>query len=667
MIPILYDSAETHFTSNGLGRLADCISCKVTESRNGEFECEFEYPLTGAHYEDIIEGRIIAVTHDEQKDIQPFEIYRRNAPINGVITFYAHHISYRLSNVILRPFTASSAASALAQFETNTFNPNPFTFWTDITRAGSFKVTRPASVRSMMGGVEGSILDVYNGEYEYDMFTVKLHASRGADNGVTIRYGKNLTDLKQTYDTLDLYNAVVPYWEKDGVVVYGEMVSGQGGIEYQAKWTDDQTHIMQDDNENDFTFSYYQTHTTTMDLSSEFEEQPTPEELQAKAESILNNNESWLPKENISFDFVALWQTDEYADIAPLERVQLCDTVTVEYKALGVKAKAKVIKVVWNVLTDKYDNMEIGNAVSSFADTIKASIDKEIKELPTYSTMQEAIDNATSLITGGMGGHVVFSYDEAGKPTEIFVMDTDDVNTAVHVLRINVNGIGFSSNGINGQYRTAWTLDGHFVADFIDTGLLSANLIRAGVLASRDGRSFWDLDGSQFEFCDKSFNSTVTLDEGYIKFSYNNQPFGWLIRRAFDGNPVFAIESGNRSNMMILSSDGIRYYVQGLYTISVTDFFRVYSGDSKITLCDNGDLQYVDLNSGGDTYIRVDGDEKRITMQHDGAFGSPVLTDDGGGFAEIKKIYLSQNSGGTPFLICQSADGSDYYVNLTQI
>lgn len=639
MIPILYDSAENSFTSNGLGRLSDIISCEVTEERNGAFECEFEYPITGEHYADIIEGRLIAVTHDEQQDIQPFEIYRRSAPINGVVTFYAHHISYRLSNVILRPLTASSAASALAMFETDTFNDNPFTFWTDVTRAGTFTLTKPASVRSVMGGVKGSILDVFKGEYEYDNFLVRLYANRGADNGVTIRYGKNLTDIKQTYDTLDLYNAVVPYWEKDGVVVYGESVSGQGGIKYTAYWTDENTHIMTDENDEEFTFDYYQTHTLTMDLSGEFEEEPTPAELEERAEQILNNNEPWTPKENIDIDFVALWQTDEYKDIAPLERVQLCDTVTVEYVALGVKAKAKVIKVVWNVLTDRYNSIEIGDTRTSFADAIKAETDKEIKQLPTYSTMQEAIDKATSLITGGLGGHVVFSYDANGKPTEIFIMDTEDVNTAVHVLRININGIGFSSNGVNGQYRTAWTLDGHFVADFIDTGILNANLIRAGVLASRDGLSYWDLDGSEFVFYDKSFNSGVKLDEGYIDFTYAGKSFGRIIRMLQSGDSVIAIQGLNWLTRIVLGN--------GLIDIAAPLYIRAISESA---------------------YVKVDGQSDRVLINHQGnTQGSPVITDTGGGFAEIKKLYLAKNAQNTPFLMCDSADGTSYIVTLTPI
>ena len=198
MIPILYDSGETAFTSNGLGRLVDCVSCKVTEERNGIFECEFQYPVTGRMYDQIIEGRIIAVTHDDAHDIQPFDIYRRSAPIDGLVTFNAHHISYRLGNVILRPYTATSCAQALALMETETYNSNPFTFWTDKAVNKAYTLTTPAACKAMLGGETNSILSVFGtGEYEWDKWTVKLHLHRGADHGVTIRYGVNLTSIEQ--------------------------------------------------------------------------------------------------------------------------------------------------------------------------------------------------------------------------------------------------------------------------------------------------------------------------------------------------------------------------------------------------------------------------------------------------------------------------------------
>lgn len=617
MIPILYDSAEREFTTNGLGRLTDCTDCKVTEERNGEFELEFEYPITGAHYSDIIEGRLVYVDHDESKDPQPFEIYRRVAEIDGLVRFYAHHVSYRLSHTILKPFTASSVTAAIAKFQTDTITEQNFTFWTDKTTVADFTVDIPKSARSAMGGSRGSILDIYGGEWGFDHYTVKLFNSRGADNGVTIRYGKNLTELKQTYDADGIYNAVVPYWVgQDGVTVYGDQVTGNGGIKYTAYWTDELNRIMEDENGEDFTFEYAETHTVPMDLTSYFQDQPTSQELMKLAEQLLNTNTPWVPKENIDFDFVNIWDSGELSetDIRQLETTRLCDTVTVKYTALGVEAKAKVIKTVWNPLIEAYDKLELGEAKTSFADAIMANTQKTLEDYPTTSVMDEAIENATSLITGGLGGHVVFNYDAAGKPTEIFVLDTEDINTAVHVLRINVNGIGFSSNGINGPYRTAWTLDGNFVADFITTGTLTANLIRSGVLASKDGSSYWDLDGSVFRFYDRRFDSYVELDEGYISFGHAGEVFGRLIRRVSGDDDVLAIESGDRKIYMSFQNGSVRIWNDTDYVIFDEQHLRGKVNNSKFNVIDNGDFQYIDLNAGGSTWIRVDGKDDYIRM-----------------------------------------------------
>ncbi len=460
MIPILYESGTTTFTTNGIGRLTDCISCRVTEERNGIFEAEFEYPITGQYYSEIQEGRIITVTHDEQKDKQPFIIYARSAEISGKVTFYAHHISYLLNGIIVQPFTATSVADAFNTFSVSSINTNPFIFWTDNATGGSMNIEVPSPIRSVMGGSKGSILDAFGGEYKFDNYLVRNYASRGANNGVTIRYGKNLTKLNQKTDAEFLYNAVVAYWsDNEETVVYTGVVAGTG-----------QTAAL----------------VSTLDLSSEFDEQPTVEQLTTKAQQFLDNNQPWIPKENIKIDFVALWQTEEYKDVAPLERVQLCDTVTVYYPELGVEATAKVIKVVWDALSERYSSIELGDARSSFADTVVKEatdgVDELLSGFPTTSAVQSAINHATELITGGLGGHIVFLYDANGKPTDMLVMDTDDVSTAVHVLRINVNGIGFSSTGVSGNYSSAWLLDGTFIADWITSGHMSCNRIQGGTL-----------------------------------------------------------------------------------------------------------------------------------------------------------------------------------------
>lgn len=457
MIPILYEHNETAFTSNGLGRLPDCVSCTVIEERNGVFEVELVYPITGLHYADLQEGRIICATHDEQKDLQPFEIYARSAPINGLVTFYAHHISYRLSDIICQPVDGASVSAVFSEISAKSMSTNPFTFWTDNTTAGNLDIIEPRSVRAILGGQQGSILDIFGGEYEFDRFTVKNYAHRGTDNGVTIRYGKNLLDLTQDYSVLSVYNAIVPFWASmDGTVVYGGIVSQAGATEIIAR---------------------------AVDYSQDFPQtQPTVAQLEAKAASDLASKKPWTPSENIAIDFVALWQTEEYKYIANLERVQLCDTVTVIYTALGVQATAKVIRVEWDALNDRYSKIVLGDAKSSFAETVIQPVEQQLAQMPTTSMMQAAIDHATELITGGLGGHVVIKQNASGEPEEILIMDTADISTAVHVLRINVNGIGFSSSGINGPYTSAWTLDGQFVADFITAGTMSANRIHGGTL-----------------------------------------------------------------------------------------------------------------------------------------------------------------------------------------
>ena len=568
MKPILYEANTTMYTGTGLGMLSDCISCEVTEERNGIFECEFEYPITGIHYAEIVQGRIIRVSHDEEKDLQPFTIYERSAEINGIVTFYAHHISYDLNQIIVSPYNAINIETALAGLRYYAMVANPFVFWTDKTSAGTFSVKVPSSVRSLLGGSEGSILDAFGGgEYKFDGRTVKLYQNRGADNGVTIRYGKNLTDISQSIDASSLYNSVVPYWtDGTNTVVYGGVVTGEGGIRQKMTWTDESGLPMQDEGGNVFTFSTALSKVVPMDLSGYFESAPSVSQLESRALSILNNNEPWIPKENIEIDFVALWQTEEYKSIAPLERVKLCDTVHVRYEDLGVDATAKVIRVVWDALTERYTKIELGDAKTSFADVLMAETDKKVDALPSYSEMDLAIQNATNLITGGMGGHIVFLYDADGKPTDMLVMDTEDTSTAVHVLRINVNGIGFSSNGVNGPYTSAWTLDGAFVADFITAGSMSAARIHGGTL---------ELGG-----LNNGNGSIVVYDaDGNIIGMWNNSGIeinGGIIRTT-DGARASSIESGytkyytgDLTTNSIIGSIGTRsYQSQGSYGLEM--------------------------------------------------------------------------------------------------
>ena len=224
MIPILYEQTEKQFTSGGLGFLADCTSFKVTQERNGIFECEFIYPITGLLYDQIQERRIVYATHDDSGDPQPFDIYARSAPIDGLVTFYAHHISYRLSNSVVMPFTATGVVDAMSKIQSNivTDRDDDFTFWTDKTTSGDYEKKVPSIVRTTLGGEEGSLLDVYGrGDYEFDKFAVRLYQNKGRETDIEIRYGKNLTKIEHKIDDSESYNAIVPYWlnEENGALV----------------------------------------------------------------------------------------------------------------------------------------------------------------------------------------------------------------------------------------------------------------------------------------------------------------------------------------------------------------------------------------------------------------------------------------------------------------
>ena len=471
----------------------------MTEERNGIFECEFVYPITGKHYDEIQEDMIVGVIHDDSKTIQPFDIYKRTAPIDGTVTFYAHHISYRQSMIVVKPFTASSCTQALQKLKTEAVTTNPFTYVTDKTTAADFKLEKPAGIRQILGGVEGSILDVFGtGEYKFDKFTTYLYQSRGTDTDVQIRYGKNLTSIEKEYDISSIYNAAVPYWynQEDGsIVMLPEKIiyaSGQSG----------------------------DVRAVAMDLSGEFEEAPTEAQLRQKATQKLNTSKAWLPIENITVDFVALWQTPEYASVAPLQRVRLCDTVSVYFPELGVVAnRQKVIKTVYNVLLERYDSIELGEAKTSFADMITSKVTGETQQAinETVGFFQRAIDEATKLVTGGLGGYVVFNLNADGQPQEILVMDTDDITTAVNVIRINKNGIGFSQNGYNGPFSSAWTIDNTLNMSQINVINLTANLVRTGLLTDELGNNYWNLTTGEFRLA-----STTTVGGSTVQTIANN-------------------------------------------------------------------------------------------------------------------------------------------------
>lgn len=487
MIPILFESTATQFNTNGIGRLSDATSCQVEENLNGLYELTMVYPITGQHYAEIEENRIILAEPFEGGDWQPFIIYRISRPLNGLVTVNAEHISYLLNKIIVMPYTAGSCTEALASLPEHTANDCPFTFWTDKSVIGRFNVDYPRPARGLLGGEAESILDVYGkGEYEFNRYNVRLYVNRGIDRNVTIRYGKNLTELVRDRDITECYTGIVPYWKSEDNYV---------SLPEEVIWSD-------------YRDSFPHEIVKAVDFTSKWEEPPTVEQLRAAATTYVTTNEGWKIADNINISFVALWQTVEYAGIAGIERVRMGDTVHVTYDALGVSASAEVIKTVYDVLMERYISIELGTKKNTLGSVIGDAIAPDIVR-ETTSYMDDALKHATDLLKGANGGHVVIATNANGEPNEIYIMDTDDVNTAQQVLRINMNGIGFSSNGLEpDQFDTAWTLDGHFVADYITSGTLNAARVNAGLLRDKAGQNWWNLDTGEMHISAESYIDT---------------------------------------------------------------------------------------------------------------------------------------------------------------
>ena len=487
MNPILYESTETEFTGNGIGVLSDTISCKVTEERNGIFELVMQYPMNGIHYEDIRHSQILKVKLYARPNAQLFRIYSISKPINGVVTIDAEHVSYQLAYTIMPGgIRAESAQDALrlcmATARDRTIQ-NLFTTWSDVQTSGEFYTKVPISIRSAMGGTQGSILDVFGGEYEFDNYAIKLYKNRGTNRGVTIRYGKNLIDLTQEENIESTYTSVVAYWK-----------------------TDEDSSISQTDRiDHELASNYPFKRTMALDFSSDFEEQPSVSDLESKAREYMNLHNFCIPKVRLKIKFAQLEQTEEYKNIAVLERVFLCDTVNVFFEKLGVSATAKVTKIVYDILKDKYDSVELGEAKPNMSTRVIEQ-EETNKTIVTGSALDRAIEHATKLITGELGGYVVMHENADGKPYEILIMDTDDINTAVNVWRWNQSGWGHSSTGYEGPYRLAATLDNGFVADFITSGRLVSleidngngtfHVDSSGNMTARNGHFTGDITGS---------------------------------------------------------------------------------------------------------------------------------------------------------------------------
>ena len=344
---VLYKANENEFTHLGLGVLRDVVSALVTEERNGQFELVMKYPVDGSLFSEIKNDRLIKADASHSLKAQRFKIIRITKPPGGMITVYAEHVSYLSQDLPLKPEVSYSgnATQALSTWQNNIVDEHPFTIFSDIQTSGSgqWTIDKVENARRALGGVDGSILDSYGGEYRFDNYHIGLYANRGNDSGALIAYGKNLISLEQEEEIASTYTSIYPYaTQRDE--------EGNESLLTLPEYFVDSEHADKYARRKIKTVNFQQDEITTV------------EQLRERTQHYIEANGIGVPNVNLSVKFVDLSKTLDYKALALVEEINLCDQVTVYYEKLGIRQKAKVIKTVWDVSLDRYDELVIGKA-----------------------------------------------------------------------------------------------------------------------------------------------------------------------------------------------------------------------------------------------------------------------------------------------------------------
>lgn len=513
MIKILDDSKSLSVlstdTTNGIGQIQP-LSCIVTEELNGIYEAEFTVAETEKHFDALHVSGLLRISAGELEGEQMFRIYKMTKPINGICTVYCQHISYDLSKIAVLPFSSTGAASLCQDIVSHiTGGTYPFTMTTDIESTSTFKLDIPRTFRECLGGYDGSVLDVFRGEYEWNNLTVIMHSRRGADNGVRIAYGKNLTDFQQEENIENVHTAVLGYATVNDVTVYGSVY-----------------HKVQ---------SGYPK-VLIVDFSSEYEtdETPTSADLTAKARTYAEANNIEIPHVNLDIGFVPLYQTEEYKNIAPLERVSLGDTVHVEFPKLGVTATARVIRTEWNSELHRYESVQLGDAKANMNTVINQAVGEVRKQTDAdKGFLEDQLNEMATLIINGLGLHrTLVAVDGGGY--RIYLHNKESLAESDTQYVMSANGFlistdygqtwnaGFDSEGnavlnslstitlkaleIQGSTITGTTI----VFGSSRTMTMQTNSARTGVLFSGNGSVEFESE-SNFRATNKSSSSTTDI------------------------------------------------------------------------------------------------------------------------------------------------------------
>ena len=466
--PILYEANATDFFNNGLGTLPDAISSLVTEERNGEFVLDMTYPLHGTRANQIKNNRIIKVDAGHKLTDQRFVIKTVTPAMNTsgqtIITVHAEHVSYLANDLAIKPHlnvNNTTAEQALRLWNGNLTTPNQFTVDSDITTRNNtaWSIDKFQTGRQVLGGVEGSILDVWGGDYRFDNLHVSLLKNRGTIANTLLAYGRNITSFEQENNIIDTYTSVYPFFIQRGDK------DKQDTIYTIDNYVVDSSNVNKFPNKSvlpidvsgelgDIKVGSRPKDSTADDKTEYISVSTLKKRMKSYAQQYINNNNIGVPKVSIKVSFVDLARTSNYADVAPLEQLDLCDEVPVRFSELNIDTTAKVSRIIWNVLTDSYDSIELGEISATLGDKI-SQVEHSINKT------NDRVDQVNNIVQTGADG----------KSTVFRGQDTPTAN--------HTGDLWYKPNGEDTEMYQWDGVSWHFVMSTKDTGELSDKINQA--------------------------------------------------------------------------------------------------------------------------------------------------------------------------------------------
>lgn len=548
MIPVLYTAGKSAEEITPMGALTDTISCSTTEERNGVYETTLVYPSSGELAEEIQPERIVYVKTNDTDDPQPMRIVTVTKEQDNTMTVYAQHVSYQLNGVVVMPFTASGIQDAISKLAS--YAPE-FTFSSSNDSDAQFTVSTPTSLRSLLGGMEGGLLDVYGGEYHFDGWNITFDRARGTDRGALIAYGKNLTDLSAENDLSGAVTGVLPYYQdqEGNLTTLDIPITLEHSLSYER--------------------------ITPLDCSSEIEAEEGASQGVIQ-EALREYGEAWLKNQSaaavdsVTLSFESLYQAGEDATKA-LEIIALCDPVTIWDKRYNLKLTAKCITAEYDGLGEKYTSLEIGQTKSSFSSALQSqvqgvadSVTAIEKEYP--SRWEQAIAEVAGKITGQANSHIML-YPMENPEMIIAAEDTDLSKPGVGALVINAAGIVTTEDiaaalsawdrGEN-PFTGAMSIDGYLVERVMKAIQIEGQQIIAGVIQNATGTVRIDLDSG----------------DAYVPR---------LLGRVGDSDTWVGIEQG-QLDLSGAQYNGVRYYTQTSVDGDQTDYLYILRNNTGVYL-----------------------------------------------------------------------------------